>query len=578
MSLERKEKNKRLTWMLLGLWTGCLVVISFIRNSFGIELTDEAFYLAEVLSVEKGNVIYAFDNSNVSGMTLIPLLLLRLFRWFSPDLEGVFLFMRTGFLVFRLGILSASFFLLRKKFPPNVLFFSLSLMIPFWGERIPNFSYNTVSLYLLFLTASIRISENSELKGLKRLIKPFLCGIIIAFAELAHPAQILNVLWFGLTYLLFEKPVSWKKLFAYICGGTSIVVLLLLYIISQSGLSSLITGIHSLNAVGSTRIPFWQNLSSFLSTYRSVGFLLTVSWVLFAVYYIFKRKKLAFSQNCMNLSIAVGMLLCCTFILLRIETFSWMMILGGALGTAAFFCILSTSINKSSSRTWLCLLAYPFFMFLINGFLTSGGAAPRGIHFSICLFGIALCLLSTGHSFENWNRRICCLALTVVALIGVGADFLYVYREKPISEMNTLVTIGIYKGIFTTEDQAEQITKLENYLEDNTNPSQKLLFLDQASFGYLMTDCQVCAPSTWDRMQYHKHWNDPSLVYSYFENTNTVPDQIIYIDYGRDAMLSIDDPTYLFNDFVYQHYVLSEKREFGSIYSVQIFSLREENR
>ena len=46
-----------------------------------------------------------------------------------------------------------------------------------------------------------------------------------------------------------------------------------------------------------------------------------------------------------------------------------------------------------------------------------------------------------------------------------------------------------------------------------------------------------------------------------------IPDKIIYVDYGRDDKLSIEDPEYRYNDWVNEYYDLVEDIELNETFS-----------
>ena len=80
------------------------------------------------------------------------------------------------------------------------------------------------------------------------------------------------------------------------------------------------------------------------------------------------------------------------------------------------------------------------------------------------------------------------------------------------------------------------------------------MFLDWASFGYLISDGQPFNSSTYDTMCYSYSVNNPQIMYDYFDLKKDIPDKIIYIDYGRDEKLSIEDKQWLFNEFINEFY------------------------
>ena len=80
-------------------------------------------------------------------------------------------------------------------------------------------------------------------------------------------------------------------------------------------------------------------------------------------------------------------------------------------------------------------------------------------------------------------------------------------------------------------------------------------FRDNVPFAYLMVhQGRVCELSTWDCLQYSYDRNSPALLFDYYQRRNMIPDWIVYIDYGRDEKLSIEDDNYRYNDWIDTYY------------------------
>lgn len=566
--------------MLLYVWIFLLITASFVRMVFGIELTDEAYYVSEVISVLKGNVLYAYSSSKPAGMTILVLPLFALFRVFSQSYDGIILFSRMTFICFQLGILAIGFFLLRKEKNVKILLLALSIMVPYWGERIPNFSYNTISLYLLFLTGILQFRALSFKPGTKRDICVFFSGVLVAFAEFAHPGQIINTLWFGIVLLILGKETKWRLLMFYLLGGLTILISVLGTILCLSGFEKLADGIKAiLTRYSSAQKPvgFFHNIFLYISTYRSSFFFYFLACITAGIYLFVKKrgKPIVSILFIIDLSNACALLISIVFILIRRSMADWMMCLGAALSICVFFCILTGLWDQTRQKQDLLFLVFPFFMFVVNGFFTSTGVVSRAIYFTICGFGIATHFLEGPLKNYRIYKKLIIALLFLLTVFGIVADYGYLYREDSVVQLTEHVDTGIYQGLYTTPEKAEAVESLESYLQENTAPDMPILFLDQAAFGYLMTDCFPCAPSTWDQTHYHKGNNFPEPLLSYFIRKETTPEKIIYIDFGRDMELSIETEDYLFNDYVNRHYKYSDSNTIGNLFRVLIYTRKD---
>ena len=78
------------------------IALSFIRIFLGTEITDEAFYTAEAMLVNQGATPFVDNWTQAPGATLLYAPLVKLYQWFVPNMEGVFLYMRIAFWIYRL--------------------------------------------------------------------------------------------------------------------------------------------------------------------------------------------------------------------------------------------------------------------------------------------------------------------------------------------------------------------------------------------------------------------------------------------------------------------------------------------
>lgn len=115
--------------------------------------------------------------------------------------------------------------------------------------------------------------------------------------------------------------------------------------------------------------------------------------------------------------------------------------------------------------------------------------------------------------------------------------------------------------------------KLEQELRSFVSTQDFVLFMDRFPVGYLMTEAQHCTFTTWSTG--YNDWGNPvSKLPYYFEIVEKIPDKIVYVYTGRYKVLSIDDPTFAFNDFVNENYTLIYRND-DSDYPVRIYEIIE---
>ncbi|MCI9133751.1 MAG: hypothetical protein HFI31_06130 [Lachnospiraceae bacterium] len=136
----------------------------------------------------------------------------------------------------------------------------------------------------------------------------------------------------------------------------------------------------------------------------------------------------------------------------------------------------------------------------------------------------------------------------------------------------------MYKGIYTSEERATALMDLETYIKDHTTDDDKLLFMEVVSMAYLMSNGEFCTPSPWDITLYSYGFNDDRIMRTYLGIVEDYPTKIIYIDTGRDEILSIDCPGYQFNEFVEKDYESTNIRKIGDMFEIKIYERQQRNR
>ena len=152
--------------------------------------------------------------------------------------------------------------------------------------------------------------------------------------------------------------------------------------------------------------------------------------------------------------------------------------------------------------------------------------------------------------------RIIITVSTVVCILSMGInDYRYIYRDEHFSQLNYKVESGVYKGLYTTKERAHDLPELEEYLNSIIDENEYYAFRDNVPAGYLMVHNGImCDKATWDCLNYSYAKNAPAPLYEYYQRRGAFPEKYIYVDYGRDANLSIEDSNFKFNEFVNSYY------------------------
>lgn len=588
-----------------------LLALMIIRCFFGIEFTDEAYYVSNALSTMNGNTMYAYNSYVSSGEQIIPLLFYKIYSLFVTDLEGVFLYSRICYLIFRYVIICVVCNWFRKYCSIDSALKVMICLIPIMGSMVQNnFSYNSIPFYLTVLISSKLFFYRFELVQKYRYF--FLYGIICALTIMAHPLFFFSLfIYIVFLYFGYRKNL---KFVAYFCfGGLLTVLIVLVVVAAQTSVEALIQGIRIILFMGQ-KIPMpslQQKTIEVMKLFCGDIIRLAVACLMGIIATILSSASHERKGKRKSLIIAICIFaeLTLMFLLLKLVPGSKIRILAAVLcivflatcfkkdlpsldryysvllfslaisvlfaftennietlGRSVLIVALVLLLNRKA-RVYdklILLLMMPYILFiLLECILTN---STRRFYFIVpVLIGIIYCLDNISKNLKEFVW-VCIIFISTSILF---VDYNYVYRDSPISELNTRVEAGVYKGIYTTTQRATDVVEFEDYLNKNIGNDETVSFRDNVPVAYLMKNKKVCDIRTWDEMQYSYGCNDPTSMYSYYKNRNRIPDVICYVDFGRDADgLSIDnsDEEYIYNRFVKKYYNLEKDEKLNDTF------------
>ena len=548
---------------------GCslLTFLMFLRCFFGIEFTDEAFTVSDSLAVMHGNTPFAFDTLVYVGQSFIPIVFYKVYELFVPNLEGIFLYSRLCYVVFRLLILFIIYYLLRNDLERKWRILSVGILIPFMGSIIQNFSYNTISTYITLLVSVLLYSCKYD-DGKRLDFKLFIAGFLSAISVFAHPVHVFAVFTFIVLVAINSRTKQKNRnIIIYCFGGIVDILIVFVPIIISVGLEKVLFGIETMITCGQDMItstaveriiqildmgaPYWKRL-------------IVVGIIAYLVIKDYVRDHGKGLKNSEYWTLAVGISVFVDLLYAKGIDFFYF---AGMISLGACVLIIPTFKDKKS-LIWYLLIPNICFIAFLTLFSLSGT--------SRFYYSVPLLLLLLISMFKMDSRIIKCVAaaIAVLAILKQGYwDFKYVYRDADISQLSQQVTEGVYKGIFTTPDRAHDVVELEQYLNENISEAEMVSFRDNVPVAYLMINKNICDVKTWDEMQWSYNCNDPTSMYRYYKNKGEIPDVIAYVDFGRDDSLSIENSSELFqfNDFVNEYYYLDKDDFQNTTFRVLIY-------
>lgn len=575
---------------------------TIIRLFYGAELSDEAYSVAETYLVSNGALPFVNNWSQMPGYTLLLAPFMKVFTVISNGTDGVFLFFR--FLSFAINVLTACMVsvILRKYIQNTALLISCSLIYVAasgW-DYVEAFRGDSLSIDLLavgVLLVTVAFAEEKEN------VSWFLnSGILTALAVLCYPTLAVEYLYYvmAIAFLCVKKKKKFHSLVWFLAGSLAAAIVIVGYLAFNSGLSDIFMGIRyllkdvtyfQLENEGFAKVPTYIVLmlkQMMLFLILSLGCFGIFSVCLF---FLFKKGifviednhtvKRVYFKRLSLVSVIAGI---CIYHLFKIWAFrsvsnSYISLYAITVETMAVPVLwLFIEKEKKLSNYLMGFIWLPAYSWVVaTGISTYSSIISRHdlLKNAAYLLGIfAVFAVKDCFFEENLNEEritepekpsnalhgslVSFLPMTLIASTAftyVFNAYTHVYRDNSVKQLDTVVSDGPYQGMRTTKTRAEGLIELEHVINEYIKNNDYILAMDNDPFIYLMSAGKICAPSTWDMAMYTYHFNQPDLYYDYFQVTGKEPSKIIYFNYGRDEIMSID-VDYCFNEYVSDNYEL----------------------
>jgi hypothetical protein len=465
------------------------------RMRHGVDVTDEAFYLAVPLRFVLGDRPFVDELNITQTAALLTLPFVKLWTMIVGSAAGIVLFARLLYLAFfsLVGWSVYAFARTRLSYASSILVGAACIgFIPY---GLPGLSYNSWSAGLftigLFVAARWLLAPTSTRRPL------FWAGVAHGAAAFAYPTMTAAVLTATVAIFFLASGDRLRATARYVAGGLGFAVVVtpfflvagvghLREVIAYSSVSDQVAGATSERL--SALLTAWLamnpqlGLAAFLVALAMVLvrrwprlIVLTLPFIpLLANGAVVPTRNLAI-MGYLSCFAVLGPLLCFA---LRERRVARIMIVG--IGLPASVSGLVTC--WSSSNTIL--------------------ASAIGFYPLAQLASVALTMFIV-ETARRWQPAPLRSALTLSPAVFIYAVLCYAtadktcIREAPLSKMTVMVTEGPYRGIYTTPERKAALAELSAAIVTSTAASARALFYFDFPAGYLIAYRRPLITSAW---------------------------------------------------------------------------------
>lgn len=473
-----------------------LVVVGAMldRMRFGIDFTDEAFYVALPFRFALGDRPF-IDELNVTqtgALLLYPFV--KAYVSVKGGASGIFLFIRVLYVFFFGAVGWTTFTLASKLIPRPAALLLGAACVCFMPYGIPGLSYNTLSAGLLTIGLCLAVS------GLLGKLPPprihrdtlFWAGVTHAAAALAYPSVVVATVPTAAAILALATGRRRGAVGRYALGGVAFAALSS-PVLLQAGVSQLRHVVaYSSQAVSSDLNRAPMLLDAFLAQHPQ----LWRSIAIIAVAVIVVRRH----------PLLVGIALPAIPVLARGSVGAPIVANMNYLSCFALFgplFFLGMNDRRVARVLLFCGWLPPLFAAAAMGWSSGNGVVASGLAmyaaaiFSALMFSIWLSDTAKRWTW-TWLRAPVTLAPAVVTLellrSVLGDDAFY--REEPRKALTAKVTEGPYKGLFTSPRRKAWLASVTADIREHAKGERALFFYDFPA-GYLIANKRPIVTSAW---------------------------------------------------------------------------------
>lgn len=477
-----------------------VLFLTWRRLFFGVDFTDEAFYIALPYRFSLGDIPIK-DEQNIAqfaGVLLMPFT--RIFLYFQGNTDGIVLFFRYLHFVFTVLVGLSVFIAIQRTLRWPVALVASVICVVFVPFNIHGLSYNTMGCG--FLTMGCFLGMVDQDRDSAPRWAHFLSGVSHCLAILVYPPLLVAVCVYAVI-ILFNGNYQRVQRISYVWGGL-LATMIPLMLVLQAGIGSLSPMVDYLKSVG-VQGGGWEKFSDvgidFWRQSPHVGAIVTGMAIL-GIWHYFKPRRMRFALPFLPLLLFLYTLSAERGALTYVEA-HYLVIAVSLFGPFVYPFVAKDNFGKNLFR----LIWWPSF---IGGLVTAWSSGNGTVNGAIGMFPAALAsalliiralqLMPGLTKSSRVTQRAMMMATPVLIILPfLVGGYLYVYGEEvPFTSVLTeRIAAGPYRGIKTTVAKKTFINSLSHDVASLVKPNDTILFFSDFPAGYLFANARPLTNSVW---------------------------------------------------------------------------------
>lgn len=530
------------------------------RTLFGIDLEDEAYWVATYYQIWQGGVpLMSIWDGHTGFFLMMPFF--ALYHAIVPSLDGIVLFSRIVSVLLFTGMALALVGMMhrggqqRGKQVPVPLLFLVAVPLICWGSNIIHLNYNSGAAWMLTLLCAWYHFDFHNSRGFF-LVAGFLAGMACIF----YPTMLILVVLLGLAAGVRNwrhgDMQAWP---CYFLGCMLVGGLFMLWIFTQGNWQEFTVAVqHVLHGPHEAyRGPlnahfFYQTyISSVAHFFVRKSYLVLLLLYLSGLYYCTRRMTAERGQIWLpRLFMAY---VCLSAWINRTgygyAIFSFLL---------AYFLWMYASGERPWRRNWIFYVVGLLFIGMYS--LTSDNKnVLLGLSASTVIFvaGVSTSLLYYWQECSGrWRQDL--MILLMLAFAGIAHLYLFVYGDVSIAKcwQGGRVTQGIYQGIYTSQQRQEYLAGMEHVVAEEVQPGNRVSVITLEPSIYLMSEGQIFAPWTFDAQYLFKGFYSDKPMTDYYRAYHDLPDIVFATDRMEKSRDILSNKEFTIHELLDAHYVL----------------------